>query len=86
MVSKGCPALQIRLSGEKVVPGNSSFPGTGPLSNVNFPINVGFHYKNVTFTQFSEFLCLQFLETITQNNPYAEEADFRVAYSASLFY
>lgn len=39
--NQNCPALQISLSGEKVISGNIFFPGTGPHSNVNFPYERG---------------------------------------------
>lgn len=58
LICKGSPARGIHLSGEKVICGNRSLPGTDPLSNVNFP------YKSVTFL-FSKILhCLQFLKII----------------------
>ena len=37
LANKRCSALQLSLSDEKVISGNSYFPGTGLLSNVNFP-------------------------------------------------
>lgn len=49
LVSKGYPTLQIRLSGEKAVSGNSSLPGRGPLSNVNFPYKCRFPLQKGKF-------------------------------------
>lgn len=52
MVNKGCPAMQVSLSGEKVTSSNSSVPDTGSFSNINFLYNVYFSYKKVISTVF----------------------------------
>ena len=49
--------MQVSLLGEKVISGNNSLPGTGSLSNVNFP------YKTSTLS--SELPCVQFLKKIS---------------------
>ena len=49
------------------------------ISFINFP------FKRVTSTSSSKlFLCVLFLKNIAQSNPYAKEAYFGVAYSATL--
>lgn len=55
MVKKDYPAMQVSLSNEKVITGNSILPGTGSLYNVNFS------YKRVTPTLlhcFQSFFCI----------------------------
>lgn len=50
LINNYCPALQISASGENVISGTSSLPGTGTLSNGNVP------YKTGPSTLYSELL------------------------------
>lgn len=77
LIKKAYSAMHMGLMGEKVIPGNSSLPGTVPLSNVNFVYKCRFPLQMENFFLFSDFL----LSAVFPNNHYAKEAYFSVAYS-----
>ena len=63
LVNKGCPAVLISLSSEKIISRNSSLPGVGSISNVDFLYKCRFLLQKGISTLFSELLLyLQFLK------------------------